>query len=715
MCEIFILRNNLNPNLFPLRLNFSIPLYFFLLLSFRDVKNIANESNRLTDKLFEEINKESIRVKDSSTFLINIRKFSKFFLNLNTCTEQVAKKFGITHLLLGGSTVYKHFEKKTKINQMRDIDLVLLVKNKDDMFRLVHEKCLLNTMLKIVKSEVYEIDIPKNIEKEIDAIRFTGFQANGTKIGVKVLSLEYLYAATSQSRPSRLNLLSCKDCHHSGNLNFYSTQISKDFFILHEADIFESLSSDNRIFGITIDLFMTAVPILEFTSSLRLLKKKMLQKIPKPVFARTDSFHSSYRQWLTSYLAVPDTFLSHKEYKNEYFVYIPKSENPSFYPRPYHMKQKLSVCKHEMLESVCKNPFSSNCRYGIYREFFWKMPKNATTVDHEELISKKLKRFYPFTHEPVYVTKDTLFYQNFDGISVSNLRYQYEKQWAKNGIEKKEIRKKLMITEMIVLPSILSAYKKSLCVGNSGQTAPINRFFIERLKGSKRIKGFYSNGLTLPMECGGGHLSIEELLSYTILINGRNFGTLKEIEKKAIKILSPNNFVGNWEICGLGDGHIGNILLSKKKNRRQEYDVLMVDYEIAGYHSPFLDLVKPYYVDLFFSIFYADILSPDSLLQRGIISKLSINNNCISIDIDTNYGLSPHALFLRKMRCKGLIFPFFKFLSLRLKNKHMMKRQMNIFRAGLFTNAIYTRNFSDRPDVFFANLAIGILLFLGEE
>ena len=112
-------------------------------------------------------------------------------------------------------------------------------------------------------------------------------------------------------------------------------------------------------------------------------------------------------------------------------------------------------------------------------------------------------------------------------------------------------------------------------------------------------------------------------------------------------MLDTSNFVDTWEICGLGDGHLGNVLLSKEKGMNQEYNVLMVDYEISGYHSPFLDLVKPYYVDVFFAIFFADILSVDNLLQKGLISRLSVDNNCITIDLDINSFLSPHALFVR--------------------------------------------------------------------
>lgn len=38
--------------------------------------------------------------------------------------------------------------------------------------------------------------------------------------------------------------------------------------------------------------------------------------------------------------------------------------------------------------------------------------------------------------------------------------------------------------------------------------------------------------------------------------------------------------------------------------------VLYVDYEVSGCHSPILDLAKPFYNDVFFSALYADCI-PD--------------------------------------------------------------------------------------------------------
>ena len=36
--------------------------------------------------------------------------------------------------------------------------------------------------------------------------------------------------------------------------------------------------------------------------------------------------------------------------------------------------------------------------------------------------------------------------------------------------------------------------------------------------------------------------------------------------------------------------------------------LLYVDYEVTGYHTPFLDLAKPIYMDGFFNAAYADLM-----------------------------------------------------------------------------------------------------------
>ena len=142
-------------------------LYLFALLSLGSLKASASESKIGADNV--------------DKFPIHIQVFSKNFLNVDVCTPQVAKKFGITHLLLGGSLGYKHFEAKTNIDQIRDIDLILLVQSKRDMFQLIRHEKMLVAMLGIAKPEICNIHIPEDLEKHIDAIRFAGWKANGEK------------------------------------------------------------------------------------------------------------------------------------------------------------------------------------------------------------------------------------------------------------------------------------------------------------------------------------------------------------------------------------------------------------------------------------------------------------------------------------------------------------------------------------------------------
>lgn len=49
---------------------------------------------------------------------------------------------------------------------------------------------------------------------------------------------------------------------------------------------------------------------------------------------------------------------------------------------------------------------------------------------------------------------------------------------------------------------------------------------------------------------------------------------------------------------------------------------IYINYEVSGYHSPFLDMVKIIYNDTFCSVFYADLLC-----HNVDLTTLSLKNN----------------------------------------------------------------------------------------
>lgn len=74
----------------------------------------------------------------------------------------------------------------------------------------------------------------------------------------------------------------------------------------------------------------------------------------------------------------------------------------------------------------------------------------------------------------------------------------------------------------------------------------------------------------------------------------------------------------------MGDAHSGNIICS---NNVEEY--IYIDYEFAGFHSPYLDIAKSLYNDTSFNLLYCDKLPLNNLPVSAEISnhKLVINHH----------------------------------------------------------------------------------------
>ena len=62
-------------------------------------------------------------------------------------------------------------------------------------------------------------------------------------------------------------------------------------------------------------------------------------------------------------------------------------------------------------------------------------------------------------------------------------------------------------------------------------------------------------------------------------------------------------------------------MVSKDSTPRQ---ILYVDYVTAGMHTPFLDMIKPIYLDGFFEVAYADLLY-DDLTDKSKAKEVGFN------------------------------------------------------------------------------------------
>lgn len=151
--------------------------------------------------------------------------------------ETAFPKFNIVAILVGGSVAYR-YEELGEINAAKDWDGIILVREKVHITNLVnHARHYLCQMLSIVQEESQFLRTPKPTDPQwpnFDGVRFVGRTANGTKKGVKILSLEY-FALSKTS----LNILSFKDRRTYDSANPASriqqvTSLDNNHVILHD-------------------------------------------------------------------------------------------------------------------------------------------------------------------------------------------------------------------------------------------------------------------------------------------------------------------------------------------------------------------------------------------------------------------------------------------------------------------------------------------------
>ena len=135
---------------------------------------------------------------------------------------------------------------------------------------------------------------------------------------------------------------------------------------------------------------------------------------------------------------------------------------------------------------------------------------------------------------------------------------------------------------------LLGLYRRSLRWADAAEHArsPIHQLFFHRLTGGRYDQFYRGQSVRLP---GGIDMLFEDFATLRWTINDVPYpGTLDELMDRAIRLLNPAQ--AGPVIAGHGDAHNGNVFFPKPDG-----ELLYFDPAFAGYHSPFLDLVKPLY------------------------------------------------------------------------------------------------------------------------
>jgi hypothetical protein len=170
--------------------------------------------------------------------------------------------------------------------------------------------------------------------------------------------------------------------------------------------------------------------------------------------------------------------------------------------------------------------------------------------------------------------------------------------------------------------SLLEIYIKTLQFSRANElrSAPIHQLFFHRLTGGRFDTFYRDKDVCLPLYT----LKYDSIADKSWIINGRKYERkLKDIINMAIKLLNPST-LDTPSIVGHGDAHNGNLFFDKFSS-----SLIHFDPAFAGRHSPFLDLAKP----LFHNVFGFWMYFPLEVNNRLNIN-MEIQDNTIVLEHD---------------------------------------------------------------------------------
>lgn len=372
-------------------------------------------------------------------------------------------------------------------------------------------------------------------------------------------------------------------------------------------------------------------------------------------------------------------------------------------------------------------PFSSNSS-GLYadikigRNQSWQQVfiKQSTSSLQEAKILARVRQHFPAETIQTILAVDegnrSVSFKRFHGQTLNQIRLRYHHGQALFPDSSEQLRYRteqwFIDLDLRRASDILAAYQHSFSFvsPNSCPGQQIHRFYHERLLHNRRLKEFYGAcSFSSPDGNLGCCMRFNELLDIPISINGQSHGTLRHQLDRATQLLDPHRVEGLQSLpnaFGFGDGHGGNIMVYLDI---ESPSLLYVDYEVSGYHTPFLDLANPIYLDGFFNAVYADPAYewlPSKTYNSDIWIDWAIDKGHLSIQYDFNLG--PFWSAIASIKLEYILRPIFEMLEKLAPSQRDIAEET--LACGLFYCALLSRNYSKRPDVFYLNLALGIRL-----
>ena len=346
--------------------------------------------------------------------------------------------------------------------------------------------------------------------------------------------------------------------------------------------------------------------------------------------------------------------------------------------------------------------------------------KNSNSVLREVEVLSSVKQYFPVesvqTVLAVDEVKKDVFFKRFPGEVLNEIRLQYHhgQSILHGDLGQLHCRTEewFIDLELRRAEDVLAAYQNSFRLMSPVNCSEqqIHNLYHARLLHDCRFRDFYSACSPSFFEgIFNSCMPSQEFLDILIIIKGQNHGTLRHHLDRATYILDPERPAGLQSLpCafGFGDGHGGNVMVSLDSNPPP---ILYVDYEVTGHNTPFLDLVKPIYLDGFFSAAYADLLY-EYLPRKNDVGDIWVEWTIEKDRIFIDYGFTLEPLWkaLACIKLEYILRPVLDMLGELAPSQRDTAEET--LACGLFCCALLTRNYSTRPDVFYLNLALGIRL-----
>jgi len=185
-------------------------------------------------------------------------------------------------------------------------------------------------------------------------------------------------------------------------------------------------------------------------------------------------------------------------------------------------------------------------------------------------------------HSVTEYGKQLLVYDYFDAPSLFDVAREIELGQRNDG-------DRVLAVQQRADDELWKIYRKTLALLSAEEHArsPIHQLFSHRLTGGRYAEFYCGQAIALP----DLEVHWEQLAECRWIVNGRNYAdTLGEIIERALVRLEPQRATPS--IVGHGDAHNGNVFLDSDR-------LVYFDPAFAGRHSPFLDLTKPIFHNVF--------------------------------------------------------------------------------------------------------------------